>query len=295
MDELQQNSEIIEDSPAPEAGEGDDLRSMLEAAYDEVAGDEVDEDTDEGGEEKGEEAPAEEQAQEATPEAPQLPPEAVNYIQALEVERDIAGQFKQAIEPHFDFIQEFGINPYQHVQELLGVSRTLATGDAASKAGMIANLCEMFQVDVEELDNALFELQNKPKPSKEDLILEKLNALEQRQSAPPPQVQATPINTGELQQEINAFAARNEFFNEVKEDMAVFLNSGKARNLDEAYTLALKINDGVQKTIRERNEKTTKAAKAGQVSLKGSAPTSKSKGGGDDLRSVLERIWDENE
>ena len=293
MDELQQNSEIIEDSPAPDAGEGDDLRSILEAAYDEVAGDEVDEDAVEGGEEKGEE-PAEEQTQEPPPEAPQLPPEAINYIQALEVERDIAGQFKQAIEPHFSFIQEFNINPYTHVQELLGVSRTLATGDAASKAGMIANLCDMFKVDVEELDNALFELQNRPKPSKEDLILDKLNALEQRTYAPPAPVPAQPINTNELQNEINAFAAKNEFFNEVKEDMAVFLNSGKARNLDEAYTLALKINDGVQKTIRARNEKTTKAAKAGQVSLRGSAPTSTPKSGGD-LRSVLEQFWDESE
>lgn len=294
MDELQQNSEIIEDnSPAPDAGEGDDLRSMLEQLYDEGT-DAVDEDAVEGGEEKGEEQPAEQQAQEAAPEAPQLPPEAINYIQALEVERDIAGQFKAAIEPHFDFIQEFNINPYQHVQELLGVSRTLATGDAASKAGMIANLCDMFKVDVEELDNALFELQNRPKPSKEDLILDKLNALEQRAYAPPTQVPATPINTNELQNEINAFAAKNEFFNEVKGDMAVFLNSGKARNLDEAYALAIKINDGVQNTIRARNEKTTKAAKAGQVSLRGAAPTSTPKGGGD-LRSVLEQFWDENE
>lgn len=288
MDELQTNDIVEDNSPAPDAGGDDDLRSMLDQLYDEGT-DDVPEDEDEG-----EEAPAEQPAQEALQEPSQLPPEAANYIQALEVERDIAGQFKQAIEPHFDFIQEFGINPYQHVQELLGVSRTLATGSGQDKAGMIANLCEMFKVDIEELDNALFEVQNRPKPTKEDLILDKLNALEQRQSAPPPQVQATPINTGELQNEINAFAAKNEFFNEVREDMAVFLNSGKARNLDEAYALALKINDGVQKTIRERNDKTSKAAKAGQVSLRGSAPTSKSKGGGD-LRSVLEQFWDENE
>ena len=292
MDELQ--NEVIEnDVPAPEAGEGDDLRSMLEQLYDEGTDAEPDEDAVEGGEDKGEK-PAEEQAQEQPPEAPQLPPEAVNYIAALEVERDISNQFKQAIEPHFDFLQEFNINPYTHVQELLGVSRTLATGDAASKAGMIANLCDMFKVDVEELDNALYEIQNRPKPSKEDLILDKLNALEQRAYAPPAPVQAQPINTGELQNEINAFASRNEFFNDVREDMAVFLHSGKARNLDEAYALALKINDGVQRVIRERNDKASKAAKAGQVSLRGSAPTSTPKSGGD-LRSVLEQFWDENE
>lgn len=276
-----------------------DLRGALEQAFADAGGkdDEIDGETTDGENEETDGEPVGEENTETTSEEPaqaQLPEDIQNYIQELEVEKTISNQFKQALEPHFDFLQEYQINPYSHVSDLMTVSRTLATGSDIEKAGMIAQLCDMFKVDFEALDNALYELTVKPEPTKEDAILEKLNALEQKISTPQPKNEPV-VNTVELEKEIKEFASKNEFFEDVRADMALFLNNGKAKNLEQAYQLAIKINDNVQKTIRQRSEKTVSATRAGRTALRGSSAPIQTKNSSGDLRSVLEAYWDENE
>ncbi len=288
----------VEPAPNDDSSDsGADLRSALEKIYDELETGSTDDDeqvSDEEVKPEGEEVP---QEPATTDEPAPVPDDVREYIGTLEVERDISYQFKEALSPHFDFIQEYNINPYQHISELMGVSRTLATGSAEDKAGMIANLCDMFKVDLEQLDNALYEISQRPAPSTEEKLLQKLEALEQKieQKSTPRNEPAPAVNTSELEAEIRDFASKNEFFKEVQSDMAIFLNSGKANNLEEAYKLAIKLNDGVQKTLRERQQKTQQSVQAAKTGLKQSSAPVKVKKGPVSLREALEAAFDENE
>lgn len=275
--------DAIEDAPSVDEEEGG-LRSALAKVLDEEAGiePEVKEKTDEV------EQVAEDSANE-------LPANVAEYIGQLEVEQTISHQFKEVLAPHFDFIQSAGLDPYAHIGDLLQVSRTLATGSPVEKADMLANLFTTFGVDVDQLDDALYRAINKPKPNEiEATILQKLERLERGQQqvqAPPAQQQPT-VNTREIEQEIRQFAEKNEFFEQVQDDMGMLLNAGKAKNLDEAYKLAVKLNDNVQATIRERTSKTKTSATAGKTSLKGSGSVTGSTKKKSSLRDILEATWD---
>lgn len=277
--------EAIDYAPPVDAEEGG-LRAALAKVLDEEAGIEPETKPEEKTDEV---APVSEDS------ANELPANVVEYIGQLEVEQSIAYQFKEVLSPHFDFIQAAGLDPYAHIGDLLQVSRTLATGSPIEKADMLANLFTTFGVDVDQLDDALYRVINKPKPNEiESAILQKLDRLERSQVQHTPQVQAQPVvNTGEIEAEIRDFASKNEFFSEVQDDMGMLLHAGKAKNLSEAYQLAIKLSDTVQATIRERNSKNNSSALAGKTSLKGSGSVV---GGGtkkkSSLRDILEAAWD---
>ena len=293
--------------------EENDFRTMLDNLYDEHGGSEND--TQDVGEDTEESTDSTENSDSATDDKSdavadtgnsegdgsttnvELSPEIASRIADLEVEESISRQFKESLSPHMDFIQEFGINPYAHINDLMSVSKTLTTGSVEEKAGMIANLCDMFGVDFEALDSALAEIVNRPAPDKIDHAMSKLDALEQRISQPAPTQQqnvATDVNTNDLQKEISDFAAKNEHFNLVQNDMGMFLQTGRAKNLEEAYKLACSINDQVKSIEAAKSEKATKAAVAGTKTLKkSSSPVSTPSGGKQDLRSMLDSLYDD--
>lgn len=293
--------------------EENDFRTMLDNLYDEHVGSEND--TQDVGEDFGESTDSTENSNSATDDKSDavadtgnsegsgptanvaLPPEVSERIAELEVEETISRQFKESLSPHMDFIQEFGINPYAHINDLMSVSKTLTTGSVEDKAGMIATLCDMFGVDFEALDNALADIVNRPAPDKIDHVMSKLDALEQRISHPAPtqhQNVATDVNTNDLQKEISDFASKNEHFALVQNDMGMFLQTGRAKNLEEAYKLACSINDQVKALEAAKSEKVSKAAAAGTKTLKkSSSPVTMPSSGKQDLRSLLENLYDD--
>lgn len=293
--------------------EENDFRTMLDNLYDEHVGNEGD--TQDSGEDPDEQTDSTEGEHSATDGKQDvvadsgntdtdgqttnvaIPPEIVERLSALEVEESISRQFKESLSPHMDFLQNFGINPYAHINDLLSVSKTLTTGSVEDKAGMIATLCDMFGVDFEALDSALADIVNRPAPDKIDYVMSKLDSLEQRISQPAPTQQqnvATDVNTEDLQKEISDFAAKNEHFNIVQNDMGMFLQTGRAKNLEEAYKLACSINDQVKSIEAAKTEKATKAAVAGTKTLKkSSSPVSTPSSGKQDLRSMLDSLYDD--
>lgn len=293
--------------------EENDFRSILDNLYDEHGG--TEDDAQDSGEDPAEQTDSTENSASATDGKQdvvadsgdtsgsgqttnvELSPEIASRIADLEVEESISRQFKESLSPHMEFIQEFGINPYAHINDLMSVSKTLTTGSVEEKAGMIATLCDMFGVDFEALDSALADIVNRPAPDKIDYVVSKLDALEQRISQPAPTQQqnvGTDVNTNDLQKEISDFALKNEHFNLVQNDMGLFLQTGRAKNLEEAYKLACSINDKVKSIEAAKSEKATKAAVAGTKTLKkSSSPVSTPSGGKQDLRSMLDSLYDD--
>lgn len=242
-----------EEAP-PEAQEGDD------------------DTTKQGDDDKGTETPPEE--------AKELPEDVRDYISALEVEKTIAEQFKASLEPHFGFIQEIGVNPYEHVEQLLGLSEALHKGSPEVKAQVLANLFESFGVDVNLLDDALSAVMNKPQPTATDLLINKIDQLERKltqpQKAAPVEQSYPPEPTPEMIEQVKEFAAKNPYFERVQADMGLLLQAGRASSLEDAYAKAVKLNDEIQNELRQKATKTVSAAKAGTTQLKSSGSPSRS-------------------
>lgn len=308
----------------------DDLESIIAQHWDDAAGSEekaveekVEETTEETtAEAETEEAPAEEEKPVAKEEvkAPQswtpaareqfanLPAEVQAEITRRENEMGTkhreAAQYKQyvdtiaeSITPYKEYIADRGGDPLKAMGELFATATALQKGTQRQKAEAMAGLFTEFGVDVNELDAVLSEVLQKPQPSAtERAILEKLNKLEQV-AQPRPQ-QTTPQNTAA---EITAFAndPANEFFMDVKNDMALLMQSGRTNSLKDAYNIAVRMNDQISKIISDRAvksaQKQDERLKAGKQSIKGKAPASsapKVKTGDQSLWEAIDSHWE---
>jgi hypothetical protein len=210
--------------------------------------------------------------------------------------RQVAETFVSAIKPYEDVINEAGVSPVQAIQETFEMAKVLRKGSPRQKAEVLAQLTELYDIDVGELDTVLAERLSAPKPSKtERALLEKLNALEQKltpSAAPVVQNQATDIN-----KQVEEFAKdpKHEFFNDVAADMQTLLQMGKATDLQDAYDKAIRMNDEVQKVLTERKAKDKQRVTAGTSSLKGTTPKATPKVKNEDLslRALLSKAYDE--
>lgn len=222
----------------------------------------------------------------------QIPQETQEYIAQLEGEKQISDTFRSIVEPHFEFLESIGSNPFVHAQELFQLSRALHTADDAGKASILADLFVSFGVSADAIESALNERLTRPAP---DPVLQKLDRLEQQlaqQRQPAPQAPQAPQPSPEMVKQVQEFSAKHEFFETVKQDMGVLLQNGRAANLKEAYTLACRMNDQVQATLRERGKT---AAQANRQSVKAKTTAPKSSSSSSDLHSILSQAYDESE
>lgn len=283
--------------------EGENFDDFLSRAFDEAAGTapdsapddsellnpEVAEDTTEGT--ADEIAPIDPEVVEdpKVEEQVQIPQETQEYIAQLEGEKQISDTFRSIVEPHFEFLESIGENPFQHAQNLFQLSHALHTADDAGKASILADLFVSFGVSADAIETALNERLTRPAP---DPVLQKLDRLEQqlaqqKQPAPP---QAPQAPTPEMVKQVQEFSAKHEFFESVKHEMGFLLQSGRASNLKEAYTIACRMNDEVQATLRERGKT---AAQANRQSVKTkTSPSSAAKNGGS-LEQLLSDLYDD--
>ena len=219
-----------------------------------------------------------------------IPQETQEYIAQLEGEKQISETFRSIVEPHFEFLESIGSNPFVHAQELFQLSRALHTADDAGKASILADLFVSFGVSADAIEAALNERLTRPAP---DPVLQKLDRLEQQlaqQKQPAPQAPQAPQPSPEMVKQVQEFSSKHEFFETVKQEMGFLLQSGRAANLKEAYTIACRMNDEVQKTIRERGKT---AAQANRQSVKTKAsPSSAAKSGGS-LEQLLSDLYDD--
>lgn len=222
-----------------------------------------------------------------------IPQETQEYIAQLEGEKQISDTFRSIVEPHFEFLESIGENPFQHAQNLFQLSHALHTADDAGKASILADLFVSFGVSADAIETALNERLTRPAP---DPVLQKLDRLEQQlaqQKQPaPPQAQQPPQPSPEMVKQVQEFSSKHEFFETVKQEMGFLLQSGRASNLKEAYTIACRMNDEVQATLRERGKT---AAQASRQSVKAKTTAPKSTSSSSDLHSILSQAYDESE
>lgn len=204
------------------------------------------------------------------------------------------------IAPYEAMIRSQGSTPEISVRNLLGVAYQLSTGTPQQKQQVISNIANMYGVPMgsaEEqpaVDPTVYALQKE--------ILDLKTKYEQdynlRQSS----------TTSSLSNEIETFKSdpSNIFFDNVREDMAALLQTGRANSLKDAYDKACRMNPDVYQTImakqsRESEEKRLQEQKKTALEAKRSAPiATRTKGvfapptpGNNSIVDTMNSVYDE--
>tara|TARA_R110000868_G_scaffold376148_9_gene640976 strand:+ start:3522 stop:4532 length:1011 start_codon:yes stop_codon:yes gene_type:complete len=208
-----------------------------------------------------------------------------------------ARAYEAAINPYKQHLQSLGIDAPTAISGLLKAEQMLRTGDPATKAQYLLKLAKDYRIDIGVLGNQEPQQQYQTDPQSV-YMMQQLHALQQEQKQLREQ--------REYQENQNALASLDEFsksgnihLDEVRNDMADLLESGKATSLQDAYEKAIWLNANVRTTLieQQRQDAHKKAieqaknarAKSASVSIKGSSPAS---GGAssqsNSLRAILE-------
>lgn len=181
----------------------------------------------------------------------------------------IGKNFSQVLQPYMQILQQHNINPYQQVQGLMQAHYTLAMGTPEQKQELFAKLAQDYGVDVSALPLAPYE--DPAVAGLRQQLQQQQNQINQWQQSQQQQVQQ------KAAQSVEAFAndPANAYFDEVADDIAQLLQSGVAKDLQDAYDKAVWANPvtrakeqarlTTQATEKARQEAEARAAKAKQA------------------------------
>ncbi len=206
-----------------------------------------------------------------------------------------------ALQPFQQYFATQGQPPAQSVGQLLQIASTMQMGTQGQKAEMIAGLIKQFGVDVGALDSLL--VGEKPQAGQNDALAQMLDqrlgpinqfmhGYQQNQ-----QNQFSAVQQ-EMSTEIDTFAAANEFYNDLKMDMADLMdmagNRGKNMSMKQAYDKAVLMHPQISTIVSGRlgqKQVDTKRRAASSISGNLGGP-----GGGateGSLTQMLNDAWDQ--
>lgn len=169
--------------------------------------------------------------------------------------------FEQVIQPFMPYIQATAHgNPLQSVHNVMTTAAQLHSGDSRQKAETVGDIIDQFGIDIAVLDEVLTaRLQGGGRRSASDHS--NLQQLIQQELAPIKQAFQGFQEQGKtgVQEEINEFAGKAEFFDDVREDMADILElaakRGQNMTLQEAYDRATMMRTDIADIIAQRKAK----------------------------------------
>jgi hypothetical protein len=207
----------------------------------------------------------------------------------MEFANAMAGEFQ----PYLGLLQAKGQNPQSATRYLLNAYATLATGSPSQKAQFFAQLAQEHGIDV-----AGIALNGVPPENPEIVELRNQIAALQRNVTSTVQ-QHQHAESSQINSAISAFAAdpAHKHFEAVRLTMGALLKEGQAKDLQEAYDMAVWTVPEVRASLisqreaqeTEKRKAEAEAAQRAAVTLTG-APTASAKALGDmDLRASLEQ------
>lgn len=161
-------------------------------------------------------------------------------LESYKERASIGDNFFQAVAPHMGHLQAAGVNPYEEVNGLLEYSKIMRFGSQQEKMGLLSSIAQEYGIDLLDLaeaapvipyvDPALKALQQE---------IQQLKSGRQEESS-----QRDYQVRVENQAKIDAFKAdpKHEHFATLESEMAVFIQSGVCKTLEEAYEKALWAN-----------------------------------------------------
>lgn len=200
-----------------------------------------------------------------------------------------AASYDAAIEPYKPMLQSLGVAPEAAIGELFKTYTLLHNGSQDERAAALNQLARSAGLDINQIQEQQID------PKYQELLA-------QNRSLQYDQVQREQQRLNQQRQELNSqisrFSEGKEHFNAVREDMATFLETGRAQNLDEAYDMAIWARPELRSSLLEQQTKAAEEraraamqqqrAKTASVSVRGSSPVSGTSAAPTDLRALLE-------
>lgn len=194
----------------------------------------------------------------------------------LDEDRNLGKQIKEVVTPYLATIRAEGGTPVTAVADLLNTAHILRTGDALTKAQMVHNVIRQFGVDLSLIQGTA----NQIDPQVQALQ-QKLSQIEyERNQEKLLQQQA---QDGTVSSIIEEFAANpaNQYYVQVKPQMAALLRAGLATDMQDAYDKAVKLDPSISQIVVSQNaeelakkkQQELEAKKRAAVSVNGSSST----------------------
>lgn len=188
----------------------------------------------------------------------------------LDEERNFGKALKEVITPYMPIITAEGGTPAAAVRDLLNTAYQLRTGTPQQKAALVQQIAQQYGVDLGTLrpgeqtyvDPHVMTLQQKIDALERERATEKQLQVQQEQS--------------KVLNEIQAFAAdpKNVHFEQVRAHMASLLNSGAAKDLQEAYEQAIWANPEVRSKLMSQQQVETEVKRKQELEAKKKAASS---------------------
>jgi len=190
----------------------------------------------------------------------------------------------------------------QFLPNMLQVASLLQMGTPQQKAQTAANLIKQFGVDVQTLDNALVGEQPPPEVQQQSqldqLLNQRLAPLQQQLSQYQQREQyAQQQAQHSIQTELSEFAAQNEFYEDLKGDMADLMelasNRGREMSLEQAYSIASKQHPTISKILESRiGQETVNRKRSAASSVSGSPGGTMEAPPANSIAAALNDAWE---
>ena len=187
-------------------------------------------------------------------------------VEHYKVAAERGNTYEKAFAPFRDTIQKIGTTPEQAITGLMQTDHNLRYGSPAQKVAVIQHIIQSYGINPEWFDQ-----QNNSQANPEIGHLQ--NRLQQFEAQQAQQMQnMQEREAASLNNDIAAFAAKNEHFEAVRDRMATLLEGNASKSLQEAYETAIWADPAIRATLLAEQQKeirskaATKAIEAKKLS-----------------------------
>ena len=222
-------------------------------------------------------------------------------IQKHRVNSERAIAMDRSLQP---FAQLFAMNggAGQTLPGLLQTASQLQMGSAPQKAQAVAQIIKQFGVDIKTLDSMLVGEAPSPEVQQqsqmEQMFNQRLAPMQQQlQHYQQRDQQMAQQAQGQIANEVNNFGSQNEFYNDVRSDMADLLdmaaNRGRQMSMQEAYNTACAAHPQISKVMAGRQaQQSVQQKKQAASSIHGTSGGSMVGTQAGSVAAALNDAWD---
>lgn len=165
-------------------------------------------------------------------------------VRKLQEEFQPVRQFAEHLSPFIQEARQLGADPTQYIANVMVAERQLRSQDPNDKFNALLSIADTYGIPLREFLRG--EMQAPAaQPSLPPEVAHELAAMRQWREQESQQT---------LQRQIDEFRAGAEFFDDVRDHMAVLIETGAAKDLKEAYESAIWVNPEVREVLLQRQE-----------------------------------------
>lgn len=183
----------------------------------------------------------------------------------LDEERNFGKSLKEVITPYMPIIQAEGGTPATAIQSLLNTAYILRTAPVAQKTALFRQLAQQYGVDLSQPDSNSAVQPNQQLVQTQQEIAQLRQQIQQQ-----PEVFRQQQENLVIKSQIDAFAAdpKNVHYEKLKPIMASLLQSGVAKDMQDAYEKASWADPDIRSAIVADQQKASETQRIAEIKVK---------------------------